>query len=218
MRVIQFEIPGARRRVGVVDGDTVFDLTSVRPGMTRVHQAFAAARYADQPLESVQVELVRPWRTATLVASCIAGLELVLLVVLGVIVLGRSVAPQVRAAAAKAAQTPKHHVAPSRHPAKHSAPHAARLLSETAYADPDVVRVAMLAATQASDEGQVARAVDAYTIVREQWVRAGRADRVAAVESAIQALTGARWGLLAAGCSFVSVRAPSKHVSPTARA
>lgn len=80
---------------------------------------------------AAQVELDRPWRTATLVASCIAGLELVLLVVLGVIVLGRSVAPHVRAAAAKAAQAPKHHAAPAHHPAKQakqSAPHAARLL------------------------------------------------------------------------------------------
>jgi hypothetical protein len=80
---------------------------------------------------AAQVELVRPWRTATLVASCIAGLELVLLVVLGVVVLGRSVAPHVHAAAARAAQAPNHHAAPARHPArraKHSAPHAARLL------------------------------------------------------------------------------------------
>jgi len=62
---------------------------------------------------AAQIELVRSWRTATLVASCVAGLELVLLVVLGVVVLGRSVAPHVREAAAKAARAPKHHAAPT---------------------------------------------------------------------------------------------------------
>jgi hypothetical protein len=78
------------------------------------------------------VDLIRPWRTATLVASCVAGVELVLLVVLGVVLLGRSVAPHVRAAAAKAAQAPKHHAEPaSVRPAKQRrrhAPHVARLL------------------------------------------------------------------------------------------
>ncbi|MGE5275054.1 MAG: LytR C-terminal domain-containing protein [Verrucomicrobiota bacterium] len=78
---------------------------------------------------AAQVELVRPWRTATMVATAVAGLELVLLVVLGIVVLGRSVAPHVHAAAARAAVAPKHHAAPR--PAKvapgHTA-HAARLL------------------------------------------------------------------------------------------
>jgi hypothetical protein len=64
---------------------------------------------------AAQIELVRPWRTATLVATGVAGLELVLLVVLGVVLLGRSVAPHVRAAAAKAARAPKHHVAAAPH-------------------------------------------------------------------------------------------------------
>jgi hypothetical protein len=63
------------------------------------------------------IELVRPWRTATLVAGGIAGVELVLLVVLGIALLGRSVAPQVRAAAARAAAAPKQH-------AVHAAPTA----------------------------------------------------------------------------------------------
>jgi hypothetical protein len=74
-----------------------------------------------------QIELVRPWRTATLVAGGIAGVELVLLIVLGIVLLGRSVAPQVRAAAARAATAPKHQAAqtapaskakPARHPAR----------------------------------------------------------------------------------------------------
>lgn len=57
MRVIQFEIPGSGRRVGVVEGDSVFDLTSVRPGMTRLYQAFYAARYADQPLDTLLAKI-----------------------------------------------------------------------------------------------------------------------------------------------------------------
>jgi hypothetical protein len=72
-----------------------------------------------------QIELVRPWRTATLVASGVAALELVALVVLGVVLLGRSLAPHVQAAAAEAARsTPKKHAAA---PAKHkSEPKPAR--------------------------------------------------------------------------------------------
>ena len=76
-----------------------------------------------------QVELVRPWRTATMVATTVAGLELVLLVVLGLVVLGRSVAPHVHAAAARAALAPKHHAAPKPAKATHArAAHSARLL------------------------------------------------------------------------------------------
>jgi hypothetical protein len=74
-------------------------------------------------------ELVRPWRRATLVATTIAGLELVLLVVAGIILLGRSLAPQVQAAAKRQALAPARavvHVAPA---AKlvHEAPAVARL-------------------------------------------------------------------------------------------
>jgi hypothetical protein len=50
----------------------------------------------DHPVSSS--ELVRPWRTATLVATAVAGLELVLLVVAGVVLLGKSLAPDVHAA------------------------------------------------------------------------------------------------------------------------
>ena len=45
------------------------------------------------------VELVRSWRTATLVASALAALELVLLVVCGLILAGRSLIPPTDAAA-----------------------------------------------------------------------------------------------------------------------
>jgi hypothetical protein len=49
-------------------------------------------------------EIARPWRTATLVATTVAGIELVLLVVAGIVLLGRSLAPQVHAAARHQAQ------------------------------------------------------------------------------------------------------------------
>jgi hypothetical protein len=62
------------------------------------------------------VELVRPWRRATLVASGVAAVELVALVILGVVVLGRTLAPHVHAAATQAAREPKTHAAA---PAKH---------------------------------------------------------------------------------------------------
>ncbi len=55
----------------------------------------------DHPAPSLDV--VRPWRTATLVATAIAAVELVLLVVAGLVLLGRSLAPHVQAAAAEAA-------------------------------------------------------------------------------------------------------------------
>ena len=45
------------------------------------------------------VELVRPWRLATLVASALAALELVLLVVCGLILAGRSLVPRTAAPA-----------------------------------------------------------------------------------------------------------------------
>jgi Sec-independent protein translocase protein TatA len=74
-----------------------------------------------------QIELVRPWRTATLVASGVAALELVALVVLGLVLLGRSLAPNVHAAAAKAAQEPKKHAAaPAKHETRPKPAHATR--------------------------------------------------------------------------------------------
>jgi hypothetical protein len=59
-----------------------------------------------------QVELIRPWRTATLVAATVAGVELVLLLVAGSVLLGRSLWPHVHAAAARAALETRHHAAP----------------------------------------------------------------------------------------------------------
>lgn len=77
---------------------------------------------------AAQVELVRPWRTATLIASSVAALELVLLVVLGIVVLGRSIAPHVHAAAARAAKAEKQHAAPAARPTHRPRPHPVRLL------------------------------------------------------------------------------------------
>ena len=48
-------------------------------------------------------ELVRPWRTATMVLTGIAALELVLLIGAGLVLLGRQIAPSVHSAAKEAA-------------------------------------------------------------------------------------------------------------------
>ena len=54
---------------------------------------------------------LRPWRTATLLVSAVAAVELVLLVVAGVVLFGRSLASGAQAAAPAKA---KHHAAPVR--------------------------------------------------------------------------------------------------------
>lgn len=78
----------------------------------------------DHPLS--HAEAVRPWRTATLVATGIAAIELVLLIAAGLALLGRQIAPHVHAAAAReaatkpAARTParkRHAVVRARRPA-----------------------------------------------------------------------------------------------------
>jgi LytR cell envelope-related transcriptional attenuator len=55
----------------------------------------------DHPL--AQTELIRPWRTATLVAIGIAAVELVLLIAAGVVLIGRQIAPHAHAATRKPA-------------------------------------------------------------------------------------------------------------------
>jgi hypothetical protein len=55
----------------------------------------------DHPLS--HAEAVRPWRTATLVATGIAAIELVLLIAAGLVLLGRQIAPHVHAAASREA-------------------------------------------------------------------------------------------------------------------
>jgi hypothetical protein len=74
----------------------------------------------DHPLRPA--ELVRPWRTATLVATGIAAVELVLLIAAGLILLGRQIAPHVHAAAAREAKRKPAAAAPAKHPAKQPAP------------------------------------------------------------------------------------------------
>jgi LytR cell envelope-related transcriptional attenuator len=58
----------------------------------------------DSPLQSLEV---RPWRTATLVASAVAALELVLLVVAAVALFARPLSHHVQDAAARRAVAPK---------------------------------------------------------------------------------------------------------------
>jgi hypothetical protein len=70
-----------------------------------------------------QSELVRPWRTATLVATAIAGVELILLIVAGIVLLGKSLAPHVKAAAQQRASTAK---AAAHKPAPAAKPHRPR--------------------------------------------------------------------------------------------
>ena len=52
MRLIQFESPpNVIRRVGVVEDDTVFDLTSLNPSWDRVYKIFIESRKANKSLE-----------------------------------------------------------------------------------------------------------------------------------------------------------------------
>jgi hypothetical protein len=53
----------------------------------------------EQPMPIPAEALVRPWRTATLVASAVAAVELVLILVLGVALLGKPLSEKVRSAA-----------------------------------------------------------------------------------------------------------------------
>jgi hypothetical protein len=65
--------------------------------------------------------LVRPWRTATLVASLVAALELVALIAVALLVLAKPLAHAVRQHAQATALAPaaKHHTAPVVHVKKH---------------------------------------------------------------------------------------------------
>jgi hypothetical protein len=71
-------------------------------------------------------EVVRPWRTATLIATAIAGVELVLLVIAGMVLLGKSLAPHAHAATRHKARAPER--AAKRAPTARRAP-AAKLVS-----------------------------------------------------------------------------------------
>jgi LytR cell envelope-related transcriptional attenuator len=65
-------------------------------------------------------EVARPWRTATLIATGIAALELILLVVAGLVLLGRQIAPHVHAAAAREAAKKPSAVAHAPKPVSHA--------------------------------------------------------------------------------------------------
>jgi len=51
MRLIQFEIPGVGRKAGLVEADTVFDLTSFNHEWDSVYNIFQAARREDKAVE-----------------------------------------------------------------------------------------------------------------------------------------------------------------------
>ena len=51
MRLIQLQIPGSGRRVGLVNGDTFIDLTELNPEWTHIYKIFPEARKAGKTLE-----------------------------------------------------------------------------------------------------------------------------------------------------------------------
>jgi len=85
----------------------------------------------DHPL--APTELVRPWRTATLVLTGIAAIQFVLLIGAGIVLLGKQIAPHVHKAAAREAAARPVHVS---HPA--AKPKATRALA--AHAAPVLAR------------------------------------------------------------------------------
>ena len=85
----------------------------------------------DHPL--APTELVRPWRTATLVLTGIATIQFVLLIGAGIVLLGKQIAPHVHKAAAREAAARPAHVS---HPA--AKPKATRALA--AHAAPVLAR------------------------------------------------------------------------------
>lgn len=74
------------------------------------------------------IDVARHWRTATLVASAVAAVELVVLVVAGVALLGKPVAERVRDAATRSvvAPPPKRKAPPARKPEPAAGPKLAR--------------------------------------------------------------------------------------------
>jgi hypothetical protein len=78
----------------------------------------------DHPFASA--DLVRPWRTATLVATGIAAVELVLLIAAGLLLLGRQIAPHVHEAAAHEAAAKRERAATTHAPKHHAATRAQR--------------------------------------------------------------------------------------------
>ena len=81
----------------------------------------------DHPLSPT--ELVRPWRTATIVLTGIAAIQLVLLIVAGIVLLGKQIAPHVHRAAAREAAAKPARVS---HPPAKPKPKASRALAHAA--------------------------------------------------------------------------------------
>jgi hypothetical protein len=74
----------------------------------------------------VAVDTSRPWRTATLVASAVAAFELVLILVLAVVLLGRPVAERMQTAAQEKALAPLPAAKPKAKQANPDAPKLSR--------------------------------------------------------------------------------------------
>ena len=81
----------------------------------------------DHPLSPT--ELVRPWRTATIVLTGIAAIQLILLIGAGIILLGKQIAPHVHKAAAREAAAKPAKVL---HPTTKHKPKATRTLAARA--------------------------------------------------------------------------------------
>jgi hypothetical protein len=59
MRIVQFEIPGQGRRTGMVDGDKVCDLTSVRPAWLRTIDVFNEAENSNRQFGELLADAAR---------------------------------------------------------------------------------------------------------------------------------------------------------------
>src|SRR5947207_545114 len=77
MQLVQFQQPREGRRLGVVSGHLVLDVTAVRPDVTRVTEAFAAAQDARVSLAKFLAPLVESPQAAQIsYAEMLANREL----------------------------------------------------------------------------------------------------------------------------------------------
>jgi LytR cell envelope-related transcriptional attenuator len=84
----------------------------------------------DAPLSHPDA-LIRPWRTATMVASLVAAVELVLLLVVGFVLLAKPLSHAMQSHAEKVAFAPKHRAATVHHVTKHKLAPPKLLRAET---------------------------------------------------------------------------------------
>jgi hypothetical protein len=66
MRLVQFEVPSLGRRVGLVEGDGVLDVTSVRSEWTRMTEIFATAERTQASFDDLLSDVARESGIATL--------------------------------------------------------------------------------------------------------------------------------------------------------